>query len=417
MLEPRGASPELAAAYNQLSDLAMFSGRTDEALMCGDRALRIARQFGDDSSKWWALTTIGTMRMQHDPDDDQTLQAAIHGARSLGVHDVALYGMITLTILNLMWVRPERAQDYGEQGLRYAETHQRDALRDYLRAHMMWLRLREGAWDEAERGARALLGKGNAARGTVSELQANVVLAELAVRRGDAGAGDGLADLAAATDRTGELARIGPVLELETERALLHGAPPPVRRFERVMSTVGDEPVRAGYGGARLAAWATLVGLPTVFRGKAPRPHSAMMRRDWAGAADAFAAVGWYYDRALRLSLCDGEEALSASMATARSLGARPLAERVRRRMRESGMTVPRGPANTTRSNPAGLTGRQLEVLGLVAEGLTNAEISHRLCISPRTTEHHVSSVLTKLAVTTRSEAARQAAELGVLES
>lgn len=84
--------------------------------------------------------------------------------------------------------------------------------------------------------------------------------------------------------------------------------------------------------------------------------------------------------------------------------------------MRASGMTVPRGPANLTRANPAGLTGRQLEVLVLLAEGLSNAQIARRLCISPRTTEHHVSSVLTKLAVTTRSEAARQAAELGVLE-
>ena len=59
-----------------------------------------------------------------------------------------------------------------------------------------------------------------------------------------------------------------------------------------------------------------------------------------------------------------------------------------------------------------GLTARQLEVLALVAEGLTNTEIAERLVVSPRTAEHHVAAVLTKLGATTRREAARRAAEL-----
>jgi DNA-binding NarL/FixJ family response regulator len=51
-------------------------------------------------------------------------------------------------------------------------------------------------------------------------------------------------------------------------------------------------------------------------------------------------------------------------------------------------------------------------VLRLLAEGLTNAEIAERLVVSPRTAEHHVSAVLTKLGVTSRREAARRAAGL-----
>ena len=80
--------------------------------------------------------------------------------------------------------------------------------------------------------------------------------------------------------------------------------------------------------------------------------------------------------------------------------------------MRELGLRVPPGPREATRANPAGLTARQLEVLALLAEGLTNAEIAERLVVSPRTAEHHVAAVLTKLGATTRRDAARRAAEL-----
>jgi DNA-binding NarL/FixJ family response regulator len=141
-------------------------------------------------------------------------------------------------------------------------------------------------------------------------------------------------------------------------------------------------------------------------------PYAAMMRRDWAAAADEFGKLGWSYDRALMLSLLDDEAALVEAIELARGLGAEPLTKRVADRMRELGLRVPHGPRRTTRANPAGLTARQLEVLTLIAEGLTNAEIAERLVVSPRTAEHHVAAVLTKLGATTRREAAKRASEL-----
>ena len=137
-----------------------------------------------------------------------------------------------------------------------------------------------------------------------------------------------------------------------------------------------------------------------------------MQRRDWLAAADAFGDVGWDYDRALMLSLLEDEEALDEAIAIARRLGAEPLAKRVARRMRELGLRVPLGPRDATRANPAGLTARQVEVLTLLVEGLTNVEIAERLVVSPRTAEHHVAAVLTKLGATSRREAARRASEL-----
>ena len=137
-----------------------------------------------------------------------------------------------------------------------------------------------------------------------------------------------------------------------------------------------------------------------------------MVRRDWRVAADAFGDVGWAYDRALMLSLLDDEDALVEAIEIARGLGAEPLWRLLAGRMRERGIRVPQGPREATRANPAGLTARQLEVLELLVEGLSNAEIADRLVVSPRTAEHHVAAVLTKLGAGTRREAVRRASEL-----
>jgi DNA-binding NarL/FixJ family response regulator len=85
--------------------------------------------------------------------------------------------------------------------------------------------------------------------------------------------------------------------------------------------------------------------------------------------------------------------------------------------MRQLGLAVPHGRRESTRANPAGLTDRQLEVLELLAAGLSNAEIADRLVVSPRTVEHHVAALLDKLQVESRRDAVRRAGDLGVISS
>jgi DNA-binding NarL/FixJ family response regulator len=89
-------------------------------------------------------------------------------------------------------------------------------------------------------------------------------------------------------------------------------------------------------------------------------------------------------------------------------LGATAAGDLVRRQLRRQGVTrLPPRPLPRTRANPAGLTDRQLEVLALLADGLTNAEIADRLVVSVRTVDHHVAAILAKLNVSSRREAAR----------
>ncbi len=67
--------------------------------------------------------------------------------------------------------------------------------------------------------------------------------------------------------------------------------------------------------------------------------------------------------------------------------------------------------------HPLGLTARELEVLALVADGSTNAQIATRLFISPKTVSTHVSSILSKLGVTSRAAAAAHAHRSGLVDS
>jgi DNA-binding CsgD family transcriptional regulator len=63
---------------------------------------------------------------------------------------------------------------------------------------------------------------------------------------------------------------------------------------------------------------------------------------------------------------------------------------------------------------PAGLTGREVEVLCLVAEGLKDQEIADQLVVSPRTVHAHLRSIYSKLDVSTRTAAAREALQLQI---
>jgi DNA-binding CsgD family transcriptional regulator len=65
--------------------------------------------------------------------------------------------------------------------------------------------------------------------------------------------------------------------------------------------------------------------------------------------------------------------------------------------------------------HPAGLTSREVEVLGLVATGLTNTQVAQRLFLSPRTVQRHLNSVYHKIGVSSRTAATRFAMEHGLL--
>ena len=137
-------------------------------------------------------------------------------------------------------------------------------------------------------------------------------------------------------------------------------------------------------------------------------PYRLLLAGDRTGrTTDAWEALGHPYDQADALSCGDGDAALRA-LGLFDRLGAAAAAQRVRRMLRSRGQL--RVPAVRARPRPAirpTSPPAELEVLGMLSNGMRNAEIAARLSLSVRTVDHHVAAVLAKLAVGSRDQATR----------
>ena len=370
----------------------------------GTRALNLAARVKDEHTRAHALVNLATINAMLDPEDVTPLLDAHAAADVAGNSHEGTRALGNLGYAQMMWVRPKSALTYTEQALAYADEHEVDTLAVYNANVVAWLNLRSGDWDGAEAVARRQMAVG------APGLIAKVVLATLAIRRGEADARARVDEVTAAATRAAEIYPVVAAVELASEHALLSGTPLPVEWLAGLR-----EHVPPGAAGMIISAWAAVAGLPVDHPVAGSPAHWAMQHSDWQAAADAYGEIGWTYDRALMLSLLNDEEALAEAIQVARDLGAAPLVARVARRMRDLGFRVPRGPRQATRQNAANLTPRQLEVLRLLGEGRTNAEIADELVVSPRTAEHHVAAVLTKLGARDRRDATSRAAALGLL--
>jgi DNA-binding CsgD family transcriptional regulator len=233
-----------------------------------------------------------------------------------------------------------------------------------------------------------------------------LVLATLRARRGDP-------DVWSLLDEAAELVRANPPQRnvpyeiVRGEAAYLEGD---LELARRELGTLAARDVVDRWMAGHLALWRWRVGAPAEETGPLPEPFALELAGDFAGAAAVWDELETPYNAALALAGSDDEEHLRRSHELLLALGARPAAAIVARKLRQRGARgLARGPRRETREHPAGLTRRELEVLDLVAEGLTNAEIAARLVISEKTVGHHVSAILGKLGVSSRYEAAKLA--------
>ena len=407
LLEGAPGQSGYAGALAALAHLHLYEDELADAVTIGRRAEAVATETGDIAVALDAAITAGCAAYScggmKGAEALETARALAHEQSNAQMEARALNG---LAYCALDGCDLELARRWVAEGLAHTEGHDLDLWRLSIAACRLGIELREGRWADATDTANGLLE--DLRDSPAPRAEAHLALAVVRARRGDPGAWAAhdeaahiasaeatwttrLANVAAEIDwLTGRTARIGPA----TDEACVAAG-----RHESIWAR------------AELALWRHRAGLAVDAAWPLPEPVALEIAGRHRDAAGAWEALGCPYEAAVALSLADDAEAIGDAHERLRAMGAGPAAAAAARRMRERGIRgIPRGPRRSTRENPANLTRRELDVLALLADGLSNGEIAQRLFVSTRTVDHHVSAILRKLDVPTRARAIAAAA-------
>jgi ATP/maltotriose-dependent transcriptional regulator MalT len=469
-------SPERAAILAWWAKTRMLQGRFSDAVRAAREAIDAAEAGGNATARSGALNAMGVALAGQGAVEEgaAALRKAVEIAEAEGRPSELESAYTNLADVLHLAGRTREALDVARRALDDAATS--GYKTNWLSVVIAELLTELGEWDEAERllpeldrrmsgvlkvnvelrRAELALGRGQHDRAAerlarIEDLVAGssepqwhgpfgTLTAELRRRQGDLDGArkavdDALDRIEFCTEDVARLARVSAVgAAVEADRAQRGrdlADPEDVERAHAIMlGLLARVEAAAEGGGAVEAAWLAMA------RADAARAEGADDPERWAHAAEAWTAVERPYVRAVaywrRAEALVGRgdrEAAAASAAAAleitRRLGAgwlhgevEGLIARARLRL-EDEETAPVAPAGAEHNGdevPFGLTPRERQVLALVARGATNREIGTELFMAEKTASVHVSRILAKLDVRSRTQAAAVAHRMGLTD-
>ena len=403
---------ELGWAYAARAVTSIVNGHVDEGLEVMRKAQDLAVQLEDPVLTSFALNGIGLGEVSVGRDGISTIRQALRVAMDADLHEAAGRAFSSLQEAFAHLNRFADSEQSFTEGMAYCDGRELGVFALCLLGWREQVLNLMGQWEEAVALCKATLDGPRIS--PVNRLNPVRVLGTILGRRDDADGWKLLDEALELADGTLEPAWIVPVRAARAELRSLAGDHASAVAEARAGCAAGAGRVHPWMFGS-VAIWLARCGEPIADLAVLPAPYQMELTGNWSGAAAVWLELDRPYDAALAWLSSSDEAGLREALQIFDELGAKLAVAAVRRRMKEVGIrAIPRGPRAATRDAPAGLTPREQEVLALLAQGLPDKEISRKLFISERTVHHHVSSVLAKIGVPSRTAAAHRAAAMGI---
>jgi DNA-binding CsgD family transcriptional regulator len=404
LLEPLSPNRALVSAYPLVAMRHLFQGEAETAVIFAEKGYQMALQSENIDNVLQAYQVVGlcTMPLNHSQGLyhlEQCLQMALDNKqfRMAG----AVYSNLIMHKLDVYQTNQVEALVLKAKA--YQVEHDLDFNLNMTQAWEAMLCLYQGRWLECEAISTAVLQVSSV---PIARIPALAAQGRLLARRGEAERAKKLLDESyILSSKVNNQQRIGIYYCAAVEAAWLAGDEATVKMVLAAFYETAVQNKQPGFA-AELAYWHWQTEGKVETFDWMVKPFVLEINGEWHQAANEWQRLGCPYEQAR--ALVEGDiEAQKAALLIFEELGARPMTEVVRQKLQDAGVqTIPRGPRTTTKQNPFNLTNRQVEVLALLIENLSNVEIAARLHISPKTVDHHVSAVLGKLNVSSRTEAA-----------
>jgi DNA-binding CsgD family transcriptional regulator len=410
-IEICGAHPpshELAMAYSNLSQLMMLGDHGSACLRFGELAVGIADKLPE--VRCHALNNIGTTLLKDSHTAAKGEKALLESLQIAFDHHFDEHAARAYTNLCFAYVelgRYSKAAKIVEAGIQYCHDRDLHSWTHYLQSSKATLLLRTGKWEEALVLSEQILE--GPYQQSLARISLESVRNTIRLRRGER-LTSGFQDVVLEAGRVGELQRLVTVTAVLLEKDWLEGS----SENDEAMIRSCIEKIQERnqwWVYSNVLTWLEITDRKEL-AGEI-KPPGADIETDPEWSLEKREQDP--YLQALLMSRGNVDQQKQA-LTRLMEMGAEASAARIQGKLKEKGVTnIPRGPRSSTRENAAGLTRRQMEVLSLMATGMQNKEIADQLFLSAKTIDHHISDILSKLDVKSRSKAVARAMELGLL--
>ena len=416
VLADQPVSRAKAMAFSNMSQLKMHADKNEESILLAEMAIAFAKELGDQETLAHALNNVGFVQMRNQSTRQKGIELAqqsldIALKNSYQEHAARAYANLAGSAVKM--------KDYGfakkilDEGLYYCEETDLDTYPVYLMACKARLNLETGNWNEASHLIENLIKNEN--QPPIVRIEVLVVAATLKMRKGEMDLLPLLVEAKEKAFETMEPQRIIPTMIALFEYEWLTGTTMVVQN-EIDLAITMKEHIRNIYERSEFAFWLSKAKKQKLTMNDIYDGYRVESVSDVINAANLWEQLGCPYEQALILFEGNDDNKKQA-IEIMRKLGAEAIYEKMKFEMRASGIkNIPRGIRKSTQANPANLTDRELDVLQLLKEGLQNKEIAARLFISPKTVDHHISSIFFKLDVNSRAKAVQEAIHLDVIK-